>query len=106
MLIQLNIKPPTTIGNILLQPGVNNVDDTEWKMATESSGYSRSINSMIESEQIEVLGGKKKLTIEMVKNTYNVDILKEWELDPQYKGPLKGAIRSQIEAVELVEDAG
>ncbi|TDI74607.1 MAG: hypothetical protein E2O82_03750 [Betaproteobacteria bacterium] len=99
-------KRPTTvsIGSILLVPGINSVDDGLWDTTLASKSWAKPIKGLIKDEQIKVMDDRKKLTIEMVKNTVDENLLSEWLANPAHKGPLRGAIKTQIEALELVSD--
>jgi len=89
-----------SIGNIYLIPGINNIDDKRWERAMEK-GFKKAVNGMINDGLLEISDAKQKLTQEIVRKTYDVNLLEEWAADPKHKGPLRGAIRKQIKSLEL-----
>lgn len=90
---------------IKLMPGVNKVRDSHWLAATkDGSGFKRGIKGKIDSGSIEIIQDVEskekpvKVTIKLVEETYDSRILSEW-LETA-KGPLKGAIKAQLEKMK------
>lgn len=105
MLVKNNEPRARAIGNIYLIPGINHVDDARWEHALKI-GYQKAVDGMINESVIEVTDEKQKLTIEMVRNTYEINLLEEWLANPKHKGPLKGALKKQLQLMEVDAVAG
>ena len=100
MLIE-NMEPRArSIGSIYLMPGINHVDDKKWDHVMKS-GFEKPVKGLINDRILTVTDNREKLTIEMVKKTYDPILLEEWAADPKNKGPLRGAIRKQIKDLDL-----
>lgn len=95
MLIEHTEPKSRTLGPIHLIPGFNKVDDKEWDALVNSAKWGKPIKGLISDGIIKVDDVRKKITIDMVKKTFNVDLLNGWL--EKAKGPLKGAITKQIE---------
>jgi len=96
-----NLEPRArSIGSIYLIPGVNNIDDKRWEYVN-ANGFKKAIAGMVNEGIIEISDAKEKLTQEMVRKTYDINLLEEWAADPKHKGPLRGAIRKQIKSLDL-----
>lgn len=105
MLVENKEAKARSIGKIYLLPGINDVNDLKWKRHAEGK-WKGPIAGLIEDEVIVVHDVTKKLTVEIVKKTYDRALLEEWALEPKNKGPLRGAINKQLKlmAVEKKED--
>ncbi len=100
-MLVVNNKPcPIGIGGIILKSGTNNVSTQEWDERAKGR-YKKAIEGMAKEGHIDILDKREKLTIDLVKKTYDLDLLREWEADPAHKGPLKGAIREQLALADL-----
>lgn len=91
--------------SIHLMPGVNKIKDSLWIKATkEGSKFKRGIEGKISQGSVEIVqdvdSSEKpaKVTIKLVEQTYDSRILNEWLEDA--KGPLKGAIRAQLDKMK------
>ena len=90
-----------TIGSLVLIPGFNQVSDARWEALASSPGYKGPIEGLLEEGILVVSDAKKKLTIAIVKKTYDLELLESWADDSAHKGPLKGAIKEQREAMKI-----
>lgn len=102
MLVENTMIGARSIGSLILIPGFNQVSDTRWEALAASSMFKGPIAGLIEDGAIVVTDAKAKLTIATVKKTYDRDLLLSWVQDA--KGPLKGAIKEQMEAMKIGED--
>lgn len=91
-----------SIGSLILIPGFNQVNDARWEALAASAAYKGPIAGLIEDGDLVVTDAKAKLTIATVKKTYDLDLLSSWLEDS--KGPLKGAIKEQMEAMKIGQD--
>jgi len=99
MLIKNNQPNHRSVGGIYLNPGVNKVDTQRWEGLMDE-GYLKPVNGLVEDGIIEIYK-EDKITIALVKETYDIDTLNSWRDDA--KGPLKGAIKDQIKIVQIPE---
>ena len=99
MLVENTEAKSRVIGDIHVIPSFNKIDDKIWDAHVKGK-WGKPIKGLISSGIIKVDDARTKVTIEMVKNTYSVDLLNEWLV--KAKGPLKGAITKQI---AMMEDA-
>ena len=95
MLVENTQSNHRKIGTIILGPGINQVDKKEWDEMMRN-GYKRSVDKLIDAGIIDVKTDER-LTIALVKNTYDVYVLRDWL--EEAKGPLKGAIKKQIATI-------
>lgn len=102
IIVKNNEARNTSIGNLHLIPGVNEVDSDKWD-ALMATGYKRAIAGMVEDGLIDLIDGDSvdKITISLVKETYLQDTLDRW-LETA-KGPLKGAIKKQMKLISIEE---
>jgi len=104
MLVEHTTPCARSIGNLYLIPGFNLVDDKRWDHLTaKGSKWAKPIAGLIKEGILKIEDARKKLTIAMVEKTYDVTLLESWEADASNKGPLRGAIKKQLKAME-VED--
>lgn len=92
---QSNIR---AIGGLYLGPGVNEVAEMRWERL-KATGYETGINKLVDSGVLKVMGTAAKVTIALVEKTYKKEILEKWLTSA--RGPLKGAIKKQIELVKV-----
>lgn len=104
MLVENIRMAPRSIGALVLIPGYNQISDDRWDEISSSPKWKAPVEALIESGQIVVSDARKKLTIAVVKKTYDEDLLKSWEEDSANKGPLRGAIKEQLIAMRIGED--
>ena len=104
MLIENTRIAARSLGKLVLIPGFNQVSDERWKSVASSAHWKGPIEGLIEDGAIVVEDVKQKLTIATVKKTYDVELLESWLDNPAYKGPLKGAIKEQLEAMKIGSD--
>ena len=102
MLIENTEPCARQVGEIYLIPGVNQIDKKEWERHLDN-GYKRSIDKLLNVGILRI-EPDEKVTIALVKKTYKVDILEEWLSEA--KGPLKGAIKKQIDMMTEERRAG
>jgi len=95
MLVENTQSNHRQIGSIYLGPGINEVDKKTWDEMMRN-GYKRSVGKLIEAGILDVKDDER-LTIALVKNTYDVHLMRTWLEDA--KGPLKGAIKKQIATI-------
>ena len=103
MLVENTEPRARSISNLYLIPGINQVDDRRWDYLTKESPFRNPIAQLINLGVLKVTDDREKLTIAMVEKTYNPDLLSEWLANPKHKGPLRGAIRKQMQAMEVEE---
>ena len=102
MLVE-NVKSQTmSVGGLILIPGINQIADKTWDELTKSGKWAKPIKGLIEDETLKVQDARQKLTIAMVNKTYDVNVLNEWAATA--KGPILGAIRKQLDALDLEKD--
>ena len=99
MLVENTEPKSRMIGPLHLIPGFNKIDDKEWDKLAQSSKWAKPIKGLIDFGLIKVDDVRKKITIDMVKKTYDVELLNTWL--EKAKGPLKGAITKQIELMAV-----
>jgi hypothetical protein len=87
-----------------LLPGINKVDDNRWEALAAQRKWARAVSGLKKDKILIVTDHRAKLTVELVKKTLDLDLLKSWEEDPKYKGPLKSAIRKQLKLMESTPD--
>lgn len=104
MLVENKEAKARSMGKIYLLPGVNDVNDVKWKRHAEGK-WKGPIEGLIEDGTIVVHDASKKLTVEIVKKTYDAALLEEWALEPKNKGPLRGAINKQLKLVSIEKKA-
>ncbi len=95
MLVDYNEPNSRTIGSLTLTPGVNQVDKDKWD-GLLAAGYKKSVDALIDEGVITIIEDSR-VNVALVKKTYDLKILEQW-LD-EAKGPLKGAIKKQIEVM-------
>ena len=95
MLVENTQSNHRKIGKIILGPGINEVDKRIWDEAMRN-GYERSVRNLVDKGILDIKGDER-LTIALVKNTYDVHLMRTWLEDA--KGPLKGAIKKQIASI-------
>jgi hypothetical protein len=103
MLIEYTEAKSRSIGNLYLMPGINQVDDKRWDYLTKESNFRNPIKGMINQGLLVVTDDREKITIAMVEKTYDTELLSEWLANPKNKGPLRGAIRKQLQVLEVEE---
>jgi hypothetical protein len=98
-----NTKPQTRVlaGRVIL-PGMNKIDDSDWDSLLKSGQWGKPIKGLLEDEVLIAHDARQKITIAMVNKTFDPAILNEWL--ESAKGPLKGAILKQLDALELEKD--
>ena len=101
MLVKNSQPCARAIGNLVLVPGWNKVPDERWDVLAKSKQWAKPIKGLVEDGILELTDSREKLTIEIVKQTNDVDMLEAWLSDPAHKGPLKGAIKKQLAKMEL-----
>lgn len=104
MLVEHTNPCARSIGNLYLIPGFNLVDDKRWDhLMSKDSKWAKPITGLIKEGILKIEDARKKLTIAMVEKTYDVTLLESWEADAGNKGPLRGAIKKQLKAMEVEE---
>lgn len=93
-----------SIGSLVLIPGFNQVNDDRWAALADSGKWKGPIEGLVEQGDLVLSDPKKKLTIATVKKTYDLELLGSWLDDSAHKGPLKGAIKEQMEAMKVGAD--
>ena len=88
------------IGNLYLIPGWNQIDDVRWDAVVESKKWGRAVKGLIKDGIISLKDNREKLTIAIVEQTFDLDLLSSWLADTSNKGPLRGAIRKQLKGME------
>jgi len=79
MFIESNMPRTLDVGGVYIQPFINQVDNKVWnKLMTE--GYEPYVNSLIAKGEL-IIHSVKKPTVEIVKKTYDMALLKSWESD-------------------------
>lgn len=90
--------------DIHLMPGLNDIPDKKWKSYRDDKRWERSFKGRLERGDISLVDEEitrespEKVTIKMVNETFDSRILEDWLATA--KGPLKGAIRKQIEKMK------
>ncbi len=102
MLIEFTEARSLSIGSLYLIPGINKVEDDVWDNLTKSAQWKNPIKGLIASGRLVVVDSREKVTQELVAKTYDVNLLEEW--NEKAKGPLKGAIKKQLKALEIEEN--
>jgi len=103
MLVEYTEPRSRSIGSLYLMPGINQVDDKRWDFITKESLFRNPVKMMINGGLLVVTDDREKLTIAMVEKTYDIELLSEWLANPKNKGPLRGAIRKQMQVLEVEE---
>ena len=96
MLVENKMPNSRQIGTLYLIPGVNQVDSDSWSRQLKN-GYKRAVKALCDEGILSVID-ESKINIGLVKKTYDVKVLEEWLQDA--KGPLKGAIKKQLEVMQ------
>jgi hypothetical protein len=99
MLVKNNLPNNRSIGDLYLNPGVNEIDPKRWDNLM-AKGYDRPVRGLVEDSILEIIVADK-ITISLVKETYDLSVLHNWMDDA--KGPLKGAIKAQLKLLDLPE---
>ena len=102
MLVQYTQENIHGIGKVVLKPGLNEVPNATIKAFTE--GEKKVWNRRKAQGLIVEVKNKTAVTVKMVKETSDLALLKTWETDADLKGPVKGAVRKQILAIESIVD--
>ena len=92
MLIENTMPNNRQIGTLYLMPGINQVDKDAWE-GQMKRGYRRPVKGLVEEGILNIIDDSR-VSVSLVKKTYDVKVLEEWLVDA--KGPLKGAIKKQI----------
>ena len=92
MLVENTVAGTRQIGNLYLMPGINEVDEKQWKSLL-ANGYKGPVEGLIE-DGILVVPDDTTITAALVKKTYDIAVLENWL--PDAKGALKRAINKQI----------
>ena len=95
MLIKNTLPNVRQVGKIYLKPGFNDIDNGVWESQLKA-GYRRSVQNLCDTGILEI-EEESKVNIAIVKDTYDVHLLKSW-LETA-KGPLKGAIKKQLDLI-------
>ena len=103
MLVENTQPCARSIGSLILIPGFNQIDDARWE-GLMSTRFGGPVKGLLESGILKCQDAKAKLTIAVVERTYEPNLLNEWLADTSHKGPLRGALRKQLQAIE-VEDS-
>jgi hypothetical protein len=103
MLVENTQPCARSIGSIILIPGFNQIDDARWD-GLMSSSFGGPVKGLLKDGILNSQDAREKLTIAVVEKTYEPNLLNEWLADSSHKGPLRGALRKQLQAVE-VEDS-
>ena len=102
MLVQYTQENIHGIGKVVLKPGLNDIPNSTIKAFTAGE---KKVWDRRKSEGLIVeVKTKSAVTVKMVKETSDLALLKTWEIDTDLKGPVKGAIRKQILAIESIVD--
>lgn len=101
LLVEWNRPCSVGIGALKLNPGINEVEKAKWEQAA-NSGYERALKVYQEEGDIKIHTSDKP-TIAIVNKTYNIDILEDWLVEA--KGPLKGAIKTQLKLMNTEKKA-
>ena len=92
----------TFVGAVVLMPGMNEVTAASIKKFTKTQKMAW--DRYLEEGDLREVKSKSSVTVKMVKQTSDLEILKKWETDAAIKGHVKGAIRKQIAEIESVVD--
>lgn len=103
MLVEHTKPCALTIGPLMLIPGFNQIDDARWDNVSKDPKWKRPIEIHIKAGTLNLQDSRKKLTVDVVEKTYDVDLLEDWLANPEHKGPLRGAIKKQLKAMEIEE---
>lgn len=103
MLVENTQPCARSIGTLILIPGFNQIDDSRWD-GVMASKFGRPVKGLLKDGILKVMDARDKLTIATVEKTYEPNLLNEWLADTSHKGPLRGALRKQLQAIE-VEDS-
>ncbi len=91
------------IGKLHLIPGWQTVDNARWDAVVSSKQWGKAVKGYIAEKVINIKDEREKLTVAIVEKTFDLDLLTTWKADSGNKGPLKHAIKKQLQAME-VED--
>lgn len=104
MLVENTEPRARSIGkNLILIPGVNQVDTDKWDELVKSPQWGKPIAGLEKRGILVINDPRKKITIKMIESTYDPNLLSQWLADPKNSGPLRGAIRKQLKALEVEE---
>ncbi len=103
MLVENTQPCARSIGSLILIPGFNQIDDIRWD-GLMGSKFGGPVKGLLKEGVLKCLDAREKLTIATVEKTYEPNLLNEWLADTSHKGPLRGALRKQLQAIE-VEDS-
>lgn len=88
------------IGNLYFIPGWQEVDDGRWDALVKSKKWGKAIEGYLKEGILKLKDKREKLTIATVEKTYDLDLLSAWLADEANKGRLRGAIRTQLKAMD------
>jgi hypothetical protein len=103
MLVENTQPCARSIGTLILIPGFNQIDDARWD-GVLASKFGKPIKGLLKDGILKTQDAREKLTIATVEKTYEPNLLNQWLADASHKGPLRGALRKQLQAIE-VEDS-
>ena len=101
MLVENTEPRARSIGSLILIPGYNKIEDSEWDQLIKQPIWKAPIEGLIKQKIITVKDDREKLTMSTVEKTYDIDLLETWLADSDNKGPLRGAIKKQLKAMEI-----
>lgn len=92
-----NLKPRVIyVGGRILIPGINQVNDLD-KERLQKAGYWSSLEDMEKEDEI-LFFAEEKVTVSIVKKTYDEMLLKSWVTDA--KPSVKAAIEAQLQKLK------
>lgn len=103
MLVENTQPCARSLGGIILIPGFNQIDDARWD-GLLAGNFGGPVKGLLKDGVLNCQDARTKLTIAVIERTYEPNLLNEWLADSSHKGPLRGALRKQLQAIE-VEDS-
>jgi len=97
-----NTRPNSlVVGSYVFHGGLTEVDKKAFDSHLKANGLKKSFEDLVEHGHVTVIGGEPKLTKAMVEKTYDLELLKKFKAREDNSSVVKGAIKKQIDLLDL-----
>ncbi len=97
-----NTRPNSVqVGSMIFHGGLTKVDKKSFEAMLKQKRVKKPFEEMVALGLFNVIGGEPKLTKAMVEKTFDLKLLEEYLTYPSATGVIKGAIKKQMELLEL-----
>lgn len=100
-----NTQPSSiAMGKYYFHGGLTEVDKKEFEAHLKARSLKKGFDLFVESGRLKVIGGEPKLTKAMVEKTYDLELLAKFKAREDNSAVVKGAIKKQMDMLELPKE--